>query len=468
MILNRSLSKPLYIFLWLSTGLGTVSVLASIGTVLRVWTVAILAIIILYAFRARFTDKVNNLPFVVAVATYCFVVFVSGVNAEDAEVWIRRCIGTTTLGVLAISLSQIRSRTTIISGAKWISISGGAFALLAIVEIYLSISNPDIYELLHKFDIDSNPEEKRIGALGLTPRARGYFVEPNEFSQYLLLPLGVLLGIGLTRTNHAEAVLTGRVYMGLLILLILAQFASLSRGGFLGLAIQLVALWFVKKRLSLCLNRRSRNAPIVIFSILAFVLLIPIVFISRADDGSFQLFDQIFVLIDRFSTTGGVNDPTMNLRLSASIVGLEVWLSDVPSLFIGQGAGNLYLTAVDGMTTSNLVVDILAETGIIGLLSFFSILNILLLNLRGFIIFYTKGPRNSQALGPAIGFFLATVGLIFGGLTYSTHNLFLTWISFGLLAAATSKNTYWHQKYMQTDGSKRSATPKAQRLLETR
>ena len=52
--------------------------------------------------------------------------------------------------------------------------SGAVFSSLAIFEIYLSFSDPSIYSLLHAFDIDGNPSDKRLGSIAGLPRARGY------------------------------------------------------------------------------------------------------------------------------------------------------------------------------------------------------------------------------------------------------------------------------------------------------
>lgn len=430
---SAKIYRPGYFLLWLSTGLGTFSFLAPWGLTLRLWMVSTIFLAFV-AFLEFFSfGKIRNKKFVVASFLYWFAIVFSGFAATDTDAWFSRCMSSFLLVTAAVLISQIRTYQTLQVAVKSIIIFGGIFALIAIVEIPISFTYPEIYSFLHSFDIDGNPADKKLGTIAGLPRARGYFIEPNEFSQYLLLPTGLLMATGLISQISKQEILKSRLSANIFLVLILAQMLGMSRGGFLGIFVQLFVLYIIyyfsnfKKDFIFV----SRLRSLIIFFI-CFLIFISVYFSTEL----IVLIDIIKYLATRLQTTGSSDDPTMMLRLSATFDGFNVWTQNLSTFIVGVGAGNLYQTSIGGFTTSNMIADIVAETGLLGLIGFIAIVINLTASSINKLIKIKKFNCSSKNYSIAIGAMLATAGLLMGGLTYSTHNLFILWLSFGMLAAS--------------------------------
>lgn len=420
--------KTWFLMVSLSAGLGVVAVSDLNGIVVRPWNILLLIGLALLLLKLCRMGRLVNRDFTVLCLIYIISSLLSAFNSIDIFEALKRSTGNMMLAAAAIIFSQIRSQSHLQVGCKYIILTGGGFSVLAILDLYLFRTAPELYFLLHTLDVGSN-EVATLGQFGELKRARGYFVEPNEFSQYLLLPIGLFLG----SLKYQPHMFSKRLAIFIFIALFSAQVLSLSRGGFLGVFFQLMMLWMSTRRMLV------RQQVLRFSRALLFIVILSITVYQFRDVriiSDIQFWPALEAIFERFLTSGSSLDPTASLRASAIITGLSVWLSCPLSVIVGVGPGNLGLSDLSGATTSNWAVDILAEMGVVGLLSFTTLIAYPMLRVKN------NGYRrklsavsDSQTEASSI-FLLPVVGLLSGGMTYACQNLFVFWLALGLLAAA--------------------------------
>lgn len=312
--------------------------------------------------------------------------------------------------------------------------SGIIFSLLGILDIFFVIFKPNLYIALHSLDNAGNGTGASLGAYGNIFRSRGYFVEPNEFTQYLLLPIGYLFSKFYVSTLYKSTVKnTSYAIYG--VILIAGMLSTFSRGGLLGIfgmLLALLAFSFSMHQKDLEANKSLNLFFTKLFKLGLLIFIFCIILIYIFDIDLLGLVD-LFIL--RFFSLFSSSDYSANFRFEVIQTGLNIISQDFMSLFFGIGPGNLDVSLVSEATTGNQFIDIIVETGLFGL---FCYLLIVIYAVRKFFavsaIFLYK--QDYQSLQVSLGFFLGLIGLMFGGMTYSTHSLFFFWINLSLLFAS--------------------------------
>lgn len=256
----------------------------------------------------------------------------------------------------------------------------------------------------------------------ILPRARAYFAEANEYSQYLGVPFSFLVAAlaldkGLRRPE--------RIVFSLgVVVIVIAQLLSISRGGILAFAANLLAFACVVKysgsaRFFRWLKGRFFLAGVLIVAIMNF------------------LFPEEFLIIkiieERFDSVLAGNDSTTMIRLQSQLMGINYVTDSVPSLLFGIGFGNLPVLLGEGAaTTANFLSDVFVEAGLFGVIFLLlALMNVVYLSRRDAQLLYS-----SQEIRPIfVGSYMALFGLLIGGLTYATHMLNIFWFACGLVAA---------------------------------
>ena len=85
-------------------------------------------------------------------------------------------------------------------------------------------------------------------------------------------------------------------------------------------------------------------------------------------------------------------------------------------------------------TTTNQFIDVLVETGVIGL-SFYVLAIVSLLWLSYKFMKNKSLLANNDLFVVFVGAYLGFIGMLLGGMTYPTHMLFFFWLNAGLLLA---------------------------------
>lgn len=428
----RGSSFPQLIFfslLVISTGLGVVSLGSTQGGYIRIWEVSLAALVVVIGLRLVSKRKIVLLvsPTLVFVAGYFVAVLVSGLNAFDPAMWLRRSTLVLAMIVLFFVCSQRDTRREFDIYFKLTICSGVCFAIIGVMDVYLFPRNSEIFRIIHQFDGGQQFAVYGIGGLAeyeQVVRARGFFTESNEFSQYLITPFGFLLAIAFFKTNISNTWLPFR--FGIFIVL-WAQIVSLSRGGLLGFFVELVGLFLVKQISGSKWNIGVKNyMPIAV--------LILLILISGGFIISEYLSPVFFTVLERITSTGTSDDWTMGIRLMNYRYGF-LSVSESPENFlIGVGVGNSFWSHVREATTSNQFLDVLVETGIIGLVLYLLIIFSLLSESYKFMK-NKKLTSDNNVFIVFVGSFLSFLGMLVAGMTYSTHMLFFFWLNAGLLLA---------------------------------
>jgi hypothetical protein len=431
------IDRVFYSALVFSSGLGVVSFLPGAPANLRPWVVFLLASLFLYTIRISALAKIRDPYLLLILAIYFGATCFSVVNAIDNNLFVRRIILISSLMALCWYMSQRSAYRNLYLAHNVIIWSGSVFALLAILELYIFEYQRDLYALLHILDVNAYKGEKVLGGYGSLVRARGYFEEANEFSQFLLLPTGYVIAkvyFGLRENGLG----IGRYYWAAGLLLMVAQTASLSRGGFLGIAGELLALVFLANvikaegglRNTIPVGKLARGLIVAGLLFLSLHYTFDIMF-------NITILDWVEQVTRRLTTTGSASDLTTDIRFKSVSLGLAAISSDVLSFIFGVGAGNMKLSVVGEPTTSNQFIDVLVENGVIGILSYLLFIIYLLWKSYAFMR-RASWANNKHTIIVFAGFYLSFIGMVVGGFTYSTHSLFFFWLNAGLLSAVTS------------------------------
>jgi hypothetical protein len=412
-----------------STGFGVIALGGNFGWNLRIWTVALIFLLVIRSMQV-FAFKGSHIRVVyckIYVCGYVVAALLSGLNALDMSVFLQRIVLITALGMLFIVLTGIRSGEQLHMCINTVMYFGAICAVIGVMDIYFSLYHPDLFALVHQFDAGEQFRVNGAGELSrydLAIRARGFFTEPNEFSQYLLLPFGYFLArvfFPLKMSNFKYFTLIGFV------IFLVAQIASLSRGGVLGYLIEFIGVFLVSK-----ISGVDRSSVMNTRSALSItgVCIVSFMFLYSNED----VMATLNIFVDRMATTGTSGDWTIGPRLSTVGIGISQGFLSWPNFFFGVGAGNLSQSLVNEATTTNQFVDVFVENGFVGLFLYIMIIVSILILSHRFL-------KNAKLLGDEriftlfVGAYLAFLGHFVGGMTYPTHMLFFFWINAGLLVA---------------------------------
>jgi len=420
------------ITLWVlmgSTGFGVVALGGNFGWNLRIWTVSLIVFILLRSihFSAYKGSHIHVVSCMIYVCGYVVAALLSGINALDMTLFVQRIVLIAVLGMLFIMLTGIRSNEQLVMCINTVIYFGAFCAVIGVMDIYFSLYHPDIFALIHQFDAGEQFKINGVGELSrydLTIRARGFFTEPNEFSQYLVLPFGYFLArvfFPLYRKDSKYFILVG------FFVFLVAQIATLSRGGVLGYLVEFIAVFMVSKISGV--NRSTVMNTKSALSIIGFCIVCLIFLFSDED-----VMATANIFVERMTTTGTSDDWTIGIRLSTVGIGISQGFLSWPNFFFGFGAGNLSQTLVNEATTTNHFVDVFVENGFIGLIFYIMIIVSILIRSHRFL----KNARilkDKRIFTLFVGAYLTFLGHLVAGMTYPTHMLFFFWLNAGLLVA---------------------------------
>ncbi|MFC1640772.1 O-antigen ligase family protein [Patescibacteria group bacterium] len=253
------------------------------------------------------------------------------------------------------------------------------------------------------------------------PRVQSTALEPLYFANYLLLPLSIAAALLLSKLKKNTW-----FWLGLVLLLGLNLVMTLSRGGYLGAAAVVLVLAIV------FWNRIFTFKNVMMYVAGAIVLISAASFLLSYSHNAREA-------VETFQTQA------LNYQEGASIIerqgtmsqALDVW-KEHPYLGIGTGnfgpsvARNPLMAPDKGwLIANNETVEILSETGILGLASFVSILVVLFV--RSIKAIRVCSDKRIKII--LIGAFAAFAGIIVQYQTFSTLYILHIWFLFGFLVA---------------------------------
>lgn len=412
---NQIWSNLAYPFLVASFGLATFSLTKDGAVNIRVWEI-LMAIYIVISFTkccaVRSAALTNRLALILPML-FLLSVLLSGLNADRIDFWAKQSVLLCAMVILFMLVSQRWARAQILQNIRWVIYPGVLIAAWGMLEMLL---NPTDLPLYYSDGL-------------IMPRAQSLFAEPNEFSQFLALPFAYLFSSVLYFRN---ASMTERgFFWGGLLVVFFAQVFSFSRGGMVVFLSQIITWYFLTTIFS---TKRRNISWQGISAFIGFFVVMTIIMAGQ------DLSDIISVFLERIQSLFSGDDATSKIRWDGIIVAITATVSSPLNFVFGIGLGNLTLLLGDGVaTTSNILVDVLSELGMLGLISFLAILGgALIYPLRTLRHLFRRNDH--EMLTAFFGAYLSFVGLIAGGLTYATHMLNIFWFSCGLLFALSNFN----------------------------
>lgn len=254
------------------------------------------------------------------------------------------------------------------------------------------------------------------------PRVMAFFNEPLYLANFLFIPLGIGLALYLNKaTTFKQGWLF--VFLGLAILIFIL---TASRGAYIGLAVMFLFFLVVMAKRLLTI----RNI-VTITIILALVGLSSWIFLSYSEPQALDEFISRVKLEDINVAESSVG------RLQAYDQAIIFW-QDSP--IIGIGVGNYGPKVKDYPDPStvtgwdivnNEYLEVLAETGILGLISFVIIFVVLFW--RAVLAFYKTKDLFLKSM--LIGSMAALVGILVQYIFLSTLYIMYIWVLIGLIIA---------------------------------
>lgn len=255
------------------------------------------------------------------------------------------------------------------------------------------------------------------------PRIQAFSQEPLYFGNFLLLPIALALAFILIPQKW----LSQKILMPFLALALLALGLTLSRGAFVGLfGVAIALLIFLGGRFL------SRNALIFLgggatLGVVAVFLILSVLGPTASERFWSHLTIQDF----------GRGESTVG-RLTTWTQALEFWQS---SPWVGIGPGNFGPASLDypketpargWPIVNNEYLELLAETGVLGLGAFLLFITTLL----GYSVkAYRRARDDPEARAILVGLTAAVVGMLVQFNFFSTLYITSLWITFGLLLA---------------------------------
>lgn len=403
--------SPSMMLMIASLGFGTVSLGEVSGANIRIWEILLGMFILGATLKALGKGKIvlsNRMPLVL-ICPFILSILFSGLNAFDGNYWLKQSILLFLMLTLFVVVAQIHSASQLVRSLRWIIYPGIFIAGWGILESFLY---PENLQFFHSEGL-------------LLPRTRSFFAEANEFSNFLTLPFAFLFSA--LYFHQGVARWERWVYRFGLLVIIMAQIMSFSRGGLLAFFAVLFAgfvLLFIRG------VRVAHYLWSAALSVLLLTLLVGLLYLIQPDMAN------IFsMLLERVRSLFSGSDETALIRLESISTAIAVASSSLPNFIAGIGFGNLPIILGEKIaTSSNFLVDVFSETGFLGLISFIGIvIAVLFLPLKTLKILIRT--RDNQLCAVFFGAYLSFIGLIFGGMSAANHMLNLFWFICGLLLA---------------------------------
>lgn len=271
--------------------------------------------------------------------------------------------------------------------------------------------------------------------LGFT-RVQSTAAEPLYFANYLLLPIA-LAGAWLLRSPDAK---TARLLTALLGLLALCVFLTSSRGGWLGLGVTILALLWMERA---CLKDWRPLASAFVVGIAGVAL--GVILLGRFFSPTLSSVPETFFRHVITITDGAAFDD----RAQTISAALAAWKRH-PWIGVGYGGFGPHVSAftytppdAGWPIANNETLELLAETGVIGLVAFIIFLVTLFLESGRRRRYLRSNPLVAQQVSPEADtdtFRVACIAALLGMLaqyqTFSTLYIMHVWFTIGLLLAS--------------------------------
>lgn len=259
------------------------------------------------------------------------------------------------------------------------------------------------------------------------PRVHSTALEPLYFANYLLIPIALCLTLLLSKKREDEKITLNTFWLVVILgFAVLNLILTLSRGGFLGLAIilLLVGFFYLKSTLSF-------KKIIILGLIISVALSAAYGFLLIS--GKKQNIDVFIKQATTYSKGVGVKERFTTYK--------EAWsmISEYPLL--GGGVGNFgpYASAAPDfqpkngwLIVNNQFLEIWAEEGIFGLISFVLLIFILILRSVKALVFKNAHSHLKTLLA---GLLIAFIAIIVQYQTFSTLYILHIWVLIGLMIA---------------------------------
>lgn len=266
------------------------------------------------------------------------------------------------------------------------------------------------------------------------PRIQSTALEPLYFASYLLLPLSFIL-VYLLGTKKVINV-SAKKLMVLAVAIATMIFLTVSRGGVLGM----IALTILAAVIMLILRLTKWKKILTIFGLIILGFLISLIFIKYINKPPLNLSltkgkSGVNAYTSQLAKTGleGGGDDRAKFRGKA----LAIWKTNTKTIVVGLGPGqfgpyiqNNHADPQSGWTiVNNLTLEILVESGIVGLFLFTALIASLLY--YAFNAIY--GERNSLLQVSMVALTSYVVAILIQYQTFSTLYIMHFWTAIGLL-----------------------------------
>jgi O-antigen ligase len=392
------------------------------GTTIR--ASQIFALITLVAWLFTFLAKKINFdaknPLLIPIFLFSGFSIFSMINAQNLQRGILVFLFNSF--VIAISLAipnLIKSKNSLDRVIKIILIS---CLVVSLFGIYQFIG--DMLGLPH--DITGLREHYTKQVFGF-PRVHSTALEPLYFANYLLIPISLCFALLLSERKENKKIISSTFWLVVILgFAVLNLILTLSRGGFLGLGttLLLIGIFYLKSILSL-----KKIVILGLIVISAFSATYGFLLIS----GKKKNIDVFLKQATTYSKGVGVEERFTTYK--------EAWsmISEYPLL--GGGVGNFgpyasrspdFQPKEGWLIVNNQFLEIWAEEGIFGLISF--LLLIFLLVLRSIKALILKNA-DSHLKTLLVGLLIAFIAVIVQYQTFSTLYILHIWVLIGLLVA---------------------------------
>lgn len=359
-----------------------------------------------------FIRKKILIPFSLSGGILLSFVFLSSISflwADQAGWALRRAtffLSFTPLFFVFSSLVMSNGRKGVFSLLQPFALGAGAAALIGVIQFssqfFFGVSRTFHFWIESVLPVFLGPSF--AGAVAQYPsllaniggvtmlRATAFFPDPHMFAFYMGMAAPLALGLFFEASDRSKKIL----FMGVFVLILVADLLSFSRGGYLGLVFGMIFFFVV----SLVRGKRGRGLLALGAGLL---ILFPILFFDNPVKNR---------VMSSFSLEDGSNQGRLDLwRQGSGDIARQPWL--------GYGAGNYPVIAKptasyrEPIYMHNMFLDIASETGVIGSALFFLAL---LLVIRGFLMERTiLGLSGAVALVVFFGHSLVELPL------YSVH-----------------------------------------------
>lgn len=250
-------------------------------------------------------------------------------------------------------------------------------------------------------------------------RATFIFKEPNELSVYLIIPfIFFYLKIFFFNKSFKNIFFLDNLFF---VLCIIIQLLTFSR---VGIVVYIFIILFTTFSLG----------KVKIFQLIFYLLLASVYFAYSGIES---------LVLERVSDITNLNNPSTLFRVNNIIEIISLQLNNLDILLFGGGIGSTVI--VTGQpTSSNVIIDILFEHGIIGILIHLVILFNFIKSTKLFSKTFFK--ENNSIDYKFFIYCLSKIGifsLLLAGMTYATLKLVIFWFLIGLFIKSNEKFKFY-------------------------